>query len=538
MNERSLFANPRLLTWWGRHDRDARAPSSLAFAGDFYVHLALVFLAYLAAGKLGQATTSVRSDYVGPVWPAYGVALASTLGLGYRIWPALLTSAFVVSLHGSVTPLTAFGQAAGATLAAMAGAWLLRRIPEFDPRLPRLLDALGLIVLGGFGSALVSSTIGISSLYLAGFQSYSRLPAGWLIYWLGDATGVLLVTPIVFTLPRLLREATRGQMLELGLLLALLTLAGFAVFGDWPIFPVQTHVLAFIVLPFVMWGAIKFGIAGAALSVTWVATIATVLTAFGLGPFSSNTTFVNATILDVFFTALSLSGLSLAAVIAERERVVEENQARQAIADINRRLIVAQEEERARIARELHDDISQRLALLVCDLSEIALPSPGQTDRLRAEAAQIAADVQALSHRLHSSKLELLGLARTSRTFCEDVASQQKVTVMFEEIGVPADMPSASSVCLYRILQESLHNAAKHSGAHTITVRLRRIPDAIELVVEDAGTGFDVDAAKAARGIGLVSMQERVNLAGGTLSIVSAPGRGTRVEARVPHAAR
>jgi signal transduction histidine kinase len=536
MDGRSLFPTPRLLTWWGRHDRRTRSDSARALADDFYFQLAIVFLAYLAAGKIGQTTTSVRSDYVGPVWPAFGVALASTLGLGYRIWPALLASGFVVSLHGSVTPPTAFGQAAGATLAAMAGAWMLRRIPDFDPRLPRLRDALGLIVIGGFGSALVSSTIGISALYLAGFQSYSRLPAGWLIYWLGDATGVLLVTPIVFTLPRLLRQATRAQMLELGLLLSLITLVGCAVFGDWPIFPVQTHVLAFIVLPFVMWGAIKFGIAGAALSVTWIATIATVLTAFGLGPFSNNTTFVNATMLDVFFTALSLSGLSLAAVIAERERVVEEDRARQAIADINRRLIVAQEEERARIARELHDDISQRLALLVCDLNESALASPRQAERLRMDAAQIAADVQALSHRLHSSKLELLGLARTSRTFCEDFASQQKVTVTFEEAGVPAAMPSASSVCLYRILQESLHNAAKHSGAHAMTVRLRGIPDAIELVVEDAGTGFDVDAAKAARGIGLVSMQERANLAGGTLSIVSAPGRGTRIQARVPHA--
>src|SRR5262249_33152940 len=148
----------------------------------------------------------VRSDYVGPVWPAHGVALASTLGFGYRIWPALLVGSFLTAWHGSVTPLTAFGQAAGAALGAAAGAWLLHRLPQFDPKLPRLRDALGLIILGGFGSALVSSTIGISSLYLAGIRSYSGLASGWLIYWLGDATGVLLVTPIVFTVPRLLRQ--------------------------------------------------------------------------------------------------------------------------------------------------------------------------------------------------------------------------------------------------------------------------------------------------------------------------------------------
>jgi signal transduction histidine kinase len=534
MEGQNPVATPRSLTLWWRHEDDASA-GSRALATEFYVQLAVVFLAYFVAGKLGQTTTHVRSNYVGPVWPAYGVAVASMLAFGYRIWPVLLASAFVVSFHDSVGPFTAFGQAAGATLAAAAATFMLHRMPQFDPRLPRLRDALGMIVLGAFASALVSSIIGITSLYLAGIQAYSGLGSGWLIYWLGDATGVLLITPIVFTLPELFRNASRARLFEFALLLALLTLACGALFGDWPIFPVHTHVLAFIVLPFVMWGAINFGIAGAALTVTWIAGIATVLTALGHGPFSDNTTFVNATMLDVFFTALSLSGLSLAAVIAERERVAEEHQSRQALAEINRRLIAAQEEERARIARELHDDISQRLALLVMDLTGCS--STSAVAKLGADAAQIASDVQALSHRLHSSKLELLGLAKTSRIFCEDFASQQRVTVMFDEAGLPAGIPTATSLCLYRILQESLHNAAKHSGARAMTVHLRGIRETIELVVEDGGTGFNVEAAKVSRGIGLVSMHERANLVGGTLSIVSAQGRGTRIEARVPFGA-
>lgn len=532
MEGRSTFAHSRALPVRWRHHDDV-AEESRALTTEFYVQLAVVFLAYFVAAKLGQATTSVRSDYVGPVWPAYGVAVASTLAFGYRIWPALLASAFVVSFRGSVGALTAFGQASGATLAAATAAYALHRIPQFDSRLPRLRDALGLIVLGGFGSAIVSSTIGIASLYFAGIQAYEGLPSGWLIYWLGDATGVLLVTPIVFTLPQLLRDTPRARLFEFSLLLALLTLACCALFGDWSIFPPHTHVLAFIVLPFVMWGAINFGIAGAAVTVTWTATIATVLTAFGQGPFSDNTTFINATMLDIFFTTLSLSGLSLAAVIAERERVVEEHQTRQALAEMNRRLIAAQEQERTRIARELHDDISQRLALLVCDLSAPAGAAAHDSARLRADAAQIASDVQALSHRLHSSKLELLGLAKTARIFCEDFAAQQKVTVLFEESGVPSGIAASTSLCLYRILQEALHNAAKHSGTAVMTVRLRGIHEAVELVIEDAGTGFDVEAAKAARGIGLVSMQERAHLVGGSLSIVSSPGHGTRIVARV-----
>src|SRR5262245_60244029 len=117
------FANSRSLSLRWRHD--SGTVGSGTFTTEFYVQLAVVFLAYFVAGKLGQATSHVRSDYVGPVWPAYGVAVASTLAFGYRVWPALLASAFVVSFRGSVGPLTAFGQAAGATLAAATAGFAL-----------------------------------------------------------------------------------------------------------------------------------------------------------------------------------------------------------------------------------------------------------------------------------------------------------------------------------------------------------------------------------------------------------------------------
>ncbi len=496
--------------------------------------LATVFLAYFVAGRLGQATSNIRSSNLGPVWPAYGIALASLLLYGVRVWPALYISAFVVAMRGHVMAPAAAGQAMGATLAAFAGTWVLRRIPHFDPALSRLRDALALIVLGGFGSTLVSSIVGVWSLSLTGHQAYSGLQSAWLIYWLGDSTGVLLVTPLVFTLPRLLHEATLRRSIELGVLMVLLTGACFLVFGDWPFLPAHLHVLAFGVLPFVMWGAIDFGIAGSALSVFWIASVATVLTALGHGPFADSTPFVNAVLLDVLFIVLSLSGLSLAAVIAERERALEEQRIRDGISEMNRRMIDAQEQERTRIARDLHDDISQRLALLVTDLSTVSDDVTAHIAKARADAAQIATDVQSLSHRLHSKKLELLGLPRTARRLCEEFAGQQRVTVSFTDEAVPEHLPATTSISLYRILQEALHNAAKHSGAKEFVVRLRGTPGEVELLVQDAGTGFDVEAAKASRGIGLVSMEERAVLAGGRLTIDSARGRGTTIHARVP----
>ncbi len=135
-----------------------------AWSWQFLAQLGTVFAAYFIAGKLGQATTAIRSSNLGPVWPAYGVALAAFIRCGYRVWPAIGTSAFIVAVEGAVSPLAAVGQAAGTTIASLTGTYLLRRIPGFDPSLSRLRDALRLIVLGAFGSALISSSIGILSL--------------------------------------------------------------------------------------------------------------------------------------------------------------------------------------------------------------------------------------------------------------------------------------------------------------------------------------------------------------------------------------
>src|SRR5262245_14721176 len=191
--------------WPSARAPDRRAASTMSLVGQ----LAIVFLAYFIAGKLGQATTSIRSSNLGPVWPAYGIALAAFLAYGYRVWPAVAISAFLVAASGSTPPLGAAGQAIGAVAATLTGAFFLRRIPDFDPSLSRLRDALGLIVIGAFGSALISASIGVLSLYAAKVHAYSGLAPAWLIYWLGDSTGVLLITPVVFTARNLVALRSR-----------------------------------------------------------------------------------------------------------------------------------------------------------------------------------------------------------------------------------------------------------------------------------------------------------------------------------------
>ena len=222
---RSILASAPVVVW------AVRMSSALA-------PFVLVFLAYVVAGTLGQATTNIRSSNLGPVWPAYGIALAAGLKYGYRVWPALAASAFLVAVQGSVSAAAAAGQAMGATLGALTGTFLLHRIANFDPSLSRLRDALGLIVLGAFGSALVSSVIGVFSLYATGIQPYSGLPSAWLIYWLGDSTGVLLVTPVMFT-PLVWQGPSRARAFEFAMLLTLLTVACLGIFGDWHVFSVR-----------------------------------------------------------------------------------------------------------------------------------------------------------------------------------------------------------------------------------------------------------------------------------------------------------
>jgi two-component system sensor kinase FixL len=304
------------------------------------VELLLVFALYFIAGKLGQATTYIRSGAIGPVWPAYGVALAAVVVCGPRVWPALLASAALVAFQNPVPPLAAAVQAGAATLAALAGSAMLRGI-GFDPSLSRLRDALNFMVLGAAGSTLISATLGVGVLYAVGEQPYSGIGSAWLIYWLGDGTGALLITPLVLTAINIARPRPLAPFGELAALIFSLLFACAVVFGDVTLFHVRLAVLAFAVLPFVIWAAIRFSVLAVAITALLVASVATVATALGNGPFAQNTTFVNATLLDVYFVILTATGLILATVMTERARAVAANErlvAEQAAMEVRLRL--------------------------------------------------------------------------------------------------------------------------------------------------------------------------------------------------------
>ena len=235
---------------------------------------------------------------------------------------------------------------------------------------------------------------------------------------------------------------------------------------------------------------------------------------------------------------LVLSGIAIYLLYSRKQlRLSRDRQT-----ELSGKLITAEENERSRLASELHDDFSQRLAVLALGLENVAEtmpPLPQETDRqvraLLDSAAELGADLHTLSHRLHSATLERLGLATGISALCRELAAQQNVQINFSSDAILGSVHPDVALCLFRIVQEGLRNSRKHSGANKAQVALREQGDKLYVSVRDEGCGFDVNELDKKSGLGVRSMEERVHFLGGKFAIHSEPGKGTVVEAWVPH---
>ncbi len=224
--------------------------------------------------------------------------------------------------------------------------------------------------------------------------------------------------------------------------------------------------------------------------------------------------------------------------IGYRIEVDQRKASEEAIRELSGKLINAQEAERARIARDLHDNVGQRVSMLSIDVelikqglpeSEVALR--GQLDDLGRQTAELARDIRRLSHQLHSAMLDHVGLLAATRELCRQVSQQHGIAIGVADLDVPSSIPNDISLCFFRVLQESLANLVKHSGTDSAKVELLGYDGVLTLRVSDLGRGFDPDSGKP--GLGLISMKERLRLVGGRLSLHSAPGAGTEIVAEV-----
>jgi PAS domain S-box-containing protein len=232
---------------------------------------------------------------------------------------------------------------------------------------------------------------------------------------------------------------------------------------------------------------------------------------------------------------------SFAGYIGTAVDITERKLAEEALSTVSQKLIEAHEEERTRIARELHDDIAQRLAVVSMRLGAVKQRPPisaadfgreiGETYQ---QIVDLASDIQALSHGLHPPKLERIGLEGAVVGFCEELSNRHGVTINVQFENIPKALPREISLCLYRVLQEGLQNAVKHGGSRRAHVSLSGQINTINLTVTDSGVGFNPHEVMKGSGLGLTSMKERLKVVGGELSIHSQPGRGTTIHAVAP----
>jgi signal transduction histidine kinase/integral membrane sensor domain MASE1/ActR/RegA family two-component response regulator len=289
--------------------------------------------AYFAAAKAGLRLAFV-AEQVTVVWPPTGIALAALLVFGYRLWPGVALGAFLANITLHQSAAAAAGIVAGNTLEALCGAWLLRRV-GFDGALGRLRDALGLVGLAAVVSTTVSATIGVTSLCLDDPRKWPAFGSLWFVWWLGDATGDLLVAPALLAWadgPR--RPRPPARLAEAAALMLALVAVSLVVFAGRLTPLAADHPLEYAIFPFAVWAALRFGQRGST-AVTLVASAVAVWgTVNGFGPFSRGTAHENLILLQCFMAVVAVTGLVLAAAITERDHAERRRAADQAVTHI------------------------------------------------------------------------------------------------------------------------------------------------------------------------------------------------------------
>ena len=503
-----------------RPQRHSRRP-----ALRYLASLILLAVAYLAAAKLALLA-AVAQRVVSSVWLPSGIALAALLLWGVRLWPAVWLGAFLLNATTGVPPAAAAVIALGNALEAVVGAVTLTRLARLRPALDRLRDVLALAGLGALLAPAIAATIGTALLSWVGQSTAAQHPLLWLVWWSGDALGVLTVAPLLLTWVAgpAFGGPPRARLIEATVLAVVLGAALRVLF-------ISPLPYVYLVFPICAWAALRFGPRGAATATMAVCLVTVWDTLRGAGPFAASTPLNNLFLLQAFIALLAVTKLSMAAMLAERHGVQTSLRA------LSRRLLHAQEMERVRIARELHDQVGQALgaARLNLERLEFASPPGGAVAESTAALERAVELVRTLSFELRPAVLDDLDLAAAVRSYAGRQAARAglELRLEIEELRAPADK-DVEVVC-FRILQEALANAIVHAHADRVLVALRADRRALRLEVRDDGVGFQpAPREPAGQRLGLLGMSERASAVGGEVRVQSRRGAGTTVTARLP----
>ncbi len=477
------------------------------------------------------------------IWMPGGVMLAVALLSEPRRWPAVIGAGALGStlLHlglGTSPPPTAVILGLLAALQTAAGGAATRAllgVVDFA-HFRQFLGYLGVIVPG---SMLAASLLFLAAA-LTGVRPTTFLT--WRTFLLATLLGYLTTTPTIVLLIRTAGLPRRPaiRLAEAGLLALLLALAAGLVFSGVASRAVTWTAFAMSLPLLLIWSGLRFGVLGASASLLLVSAISTYSTSRGLGPFTNESPGNNTLSLQLFILGTGLPLQGLAILLAEQTRTradLRESYSR--LRGLNQALIAAREDEARRIARELHDDVGQRLAIVSITLGRLRRGAAGtaaQTEftQLQEQASSIGRSLRQISHRLHPAELEHVGLSHSIQLKCEEIRDATGLDVRLRNGDDTGSVPPDVALCVYRVAQEALNNLVRHSGARRVDLSLHCRAEELLLEVADDGRGFAAVAPARRSGLGLRSASERVRAVGGYLSVNSSPGAGTTVRVTVP----
>ena len=420
---------------------------------------------------------------------------------------------------------------------ALLSAWLLGKVS----RTPAWLESLRDFILYFLIAVLLAPSL--SAFAAAPLRAYlgDGFWTAWRNWFLGDALASLMLTPLLVCLMterRWYRRLSVKQYIGAACIVVGLTGGGYLAFHGASLSQQNPAFFWYLPVPFLLWAAVRFGPLGASGGLSLITLVAIFATLSGGAHFDADAAaaVLFSIQLVLFCAAVPFMFLSVLSN-QQRKTAVSLRESEQKLRQLSSQLIHAQETERFRIGQELHDDLSQRAAALAMGLSHLSRKYrhnetlTAEFDRMRQHAMDLCIDIARLSHQLHPTTLEKLGLPVAVRSLCEQLNGDGRA-VIFECDGDLPQLASPVSVSLYRIAQESLRNALAHSGATHVAVELRASNERVSLTIKDTGCGFIVDST--APGLGLSGMAERMRTGGGSLNVLSSPGIGTTVTATVP----
>ena len=522
---------------WAQDPQAGRLPDvQTSKLTEFCLACFVVLLSFLTSELAGMLEMHVPRP-VWALWPGCAVVVTVLLLVRQNLWsiviPAGLAGFVLYDLRAGLAIDSILILVLVDTAEILTAAVGLRLVFDSRPRLDTFRGLLKYFLVAVISTPMVAATFGAISIQ-------GEYWVSWRIIFLSEALAFLTVPAAISSLVRVLqtgRIKSAGKLREAGILLACVFVLGYvmSVTSGRSLTPALFYAL----VPFLIWGALRFGQLGVSTSILIIAFLSIWGVLHGRGPFMDATradSSADSVIsLQLFLLCAAIPFMVLAALADEHK------QAEIDLRKLGGRLIKAQEDERTRIARELHDDLSQSMARLLMRLNRcqqgMTEASPRSHQEL-AEVSEMASEVSAslrdLSHFLHPATLATLGLVSAIAGFCREFSERHHLVVKVVHGAIPDDTPEDVNLCLFRVVQESLRNVVKHSGAQEACVDLSARVKEIVLVVEDDGMGFDVKSNRASTTLGLISMRERVRLVGGEISVESSPSSGTRIRVQIP----